>query len=130
VKSPKFQFRNRNNYEMNILTINRTDIAPNDPLFLTNGLKFRHWRQNELATFVPLEFDIFGLLHEHRNFSIIIRIQFIKSELFHCPIFEIFVCPILPFVAGIGKRISDIVGTLDTINKFSGLSLGVESKTN
>lgn len=100
--------------EKDLLTINSTDIPSYNPLPLFGGVVVRQGRQDEMPSFVLLKSYIFGLLHICWNLSLIIWLQLLNSELPHSPFFEIFVSPIPPAIAGLGKRVPNIWRTLDT----------------
>ena len=59
------------------------------------------------------------------NVCLIIQVQFFGSKLFQCPIVEHLICAISPVWARICKAIPNTLGTLNAVNHFRGMSLGI-----
>lgn len=100
----------------------------NNPLPLSSCFVITHWGQYEIPTLVLLEGNVFCLLNMNRNLNFVICLQILNTKLPYSPIFKVFVGPIPPFRAGIGKGIPNYRRTLDTGNRVRGMSLGVIHK--
>lgn len=107
-----------------LLTINRPHISSHNPLPLFSVVVVLQRGEDEMAAVVLLKWDVFRLHHICRNLSFILRIQLPNSELLHCPFFEVFVRAVPPGAAGIGKSISDIRRTFNTIKPMRIISSG------